>query len=244
MWCFSGALANTDKRGNTISFSLLARILLIHSRILLALFEARVHCWLMFSLVSTKVWTPFSSELGWVSHKNSGCFGLTGVTIPNLEETLQDVGQEYLELHKCYGGMLLWKWVTLIQKNILGKAWRWEEWNGSVLIGEKAVLEERSNCRFIGNFRLEMTPGGPQCNCLLKAASLRRPHHVAQGFSKRGVENPQRGRLHSLWTSCATLGRPHGKFFISSLKLCCFNICLLSLMLRVWPCLSNMQGYR
>lgn len=53
---------------------------------------------------------------------------------------------------------------------------------------------------------------------------------------------------------CTTFGQPaplwavpRGKkqfFFMSILKLCCFNICQLSLVLRVWPCLPNMQGYR
>lgn len=70
------------QRGNIICFSLLATILLTHSRILLALFEARAHCYLMFNLVSTRIWISFSSEPGWVSHKSSvqGYCRLTGVT--------------------------------------------------------------------------------------------------------------------------------------------------------------------
>ena len=46
--------------------------------------------------------------------------------------------------------------------------------------------------------RLERTSGGPQCNCLLKASSLRRSDHVAWGFLQTGLEKLQGCRLHSL----------------------------------------------
>lgn len=77
----------------------------------------------------------------------------------------------------------------------LGEGLKVKKWDGPVWIGEKTVLEERSNHRFIGNFRLEMTPGGPPCNSQLKAASLRRLHHVAKGVFKSGAENLKGGNI-------------------------------------------------
>lgn len=112
------------------------------------------------------------------------------------------------------------------------------------------MLEDRSNCMFIGNFRLEMTSGGSLHNYLLKAASLRRPHHVAQGFFKSGIEYLQGGNIsQSLGSLCHSgLSSDEKKIvllYVQSESVLFQHLpTASSLLLKVWPCLPNVQGYR
>lgn len=190
----------------------------------------------------------FFSELGWISPKLlcSAIVGWQESLPPDLGETA-GCGARVLGI-----AQMLWRDIVKASdtQNVLGKAWRWEEWDGLVWIGEKKVLEDRSNCMFIGNFRLEMISGGSLHNYLLKAASLRRPHHVAQGFFKSGIEYLQGGNIsQSLGSLC------HSGLFSDEKKIVLLYVqsesvlfqhlpTASSLLLKVWPCLPNVQGYR
>jgi len=56
-------LTSVEKRGRIPSYGLLATLLLMQPRILLAFFAARAHCWLMSSLVSSRTTRFFSLKL-------------------------------------------------------------------------------------------------------------------------------------------------------------------------------------
>ena len=54
---------NAEQRGRITSIGLLAMLLLMQPRMLLAASAARAHCWLVFNLVSNRTSKAFSTEL-------------------------------------------------------------------------------------------------------------------------------------------------------------------------------------
>lgn len=65
----------------------------------------------------------------------------------------------------------------------------------------------------------------PHCNCLLKAASLRRSDHVAWGFLQTGLEKLQGRRPHSL------CGQPAPHWTVLMQK---FSLYIQSKLLNLW----------
>jgi len=88
------ALTSAEGRGRIRSCSLLATLILMQPRVVLAFFEARARCWLVFNFVSRK---SFSAKLlsSWLPSAHTGAWGYSqaqgfALTLVELHEVPVD----------------------------------------------------------------------------------------------------------------------------------------------------------
>ncbi|XP_055576153.1 uncharacterized protein LOC129736772 [Falco cherrug] len=93
----SCSLPSAEQRGRITSLDLLAMLLLMHPRVLLAALATRAHCWLVGNLLSTSTPTSFSAELP-PSRPAPARTGAWGCSSPGADPTLAFAGLHQVPL--------------------------------------------------------------------------------------------------------------------------------------------------